>query len=228
MASLRAVREALVRVSRRFSRVPDEAEDLAHDILLSALQRGLDLHDDAFLRIAHGAARRHAAFLARCAERRRSREERFVEEAMADAGAVEDDGIEGAPLAALAPTLRTTFLLLAQGLDKAELRVVLGANDAALRKRFQALREHGPLARPAFHLPRRTIEAVRLRRSQVKLLPRLAERKGPRLCAFSDPDGHGLIVAAVLTKKPTAATSHGNESDPSLVTGRNPAKGHPC
>ena len=40
MSTLRAVRESLVEVSRRYSRVAHEVEDLAHDIILSALRRG--------------------------------------------------------------------------------------------------------------------------------------------------------------------------------------------
>lgn len=232
MSKLRAVRDAVVNVSRRYSLEPHEAEDLAHDILLSALQRGLDLHGASFLRIAHGAARRHGAFLARSAARRRAREERSAEEAPVGDAPPRDDGVEGAPLSVLSPALRTTLLLLVQGLGKAELRHALGVNDTALRKRFQALRERGPLERPELPLPWRTPLLSRLRRSQVRLLPRLVarigERQAPRVVAASDPDGHGLIFTEVLTKGGRTATTTRTCSDPSRADGRTRAKGSPC
>lgn len=229
MPNLRAVREALVRVSRRYGRVPDEAEDLAHDVLLSALQRGLDPVGNAFLRIADGAARRHAAFLARSAARRRARELRAVDESPAREVPVWDDGGEGAPLSTLSPVLRTTLLLLVQGLDKAELRSVLGVTDTALRKRFQALRERAPLAWPRLPVVERTPALVRLRRSQIELLPHLAARGGEaRILAAHDPDGHGVIFSEALTRGRRTATTLRNPSDASPVDGRSRAKGKTC
>jgi len=229
MSTLRALRESLVQVSRRYSRVAHEVEDLAHDIILSALRRGSPLDGETFLRSAHGAARRHGAFLARSAGRRRTREVSCVAEQVADGnGAAGDHGVEGAPLSALSPPLRTTLLLLCLGLEKAELRVALGVTDAALRKRFQALRELGPLARPELPIPRWTPTLFQLRRNQVKLLPRLAARlvgdaRARRLLATSDPDGHGLIFAEALTLGHRTATS-----DASVTIDRPHAKGIPC
>jgi DNA-directed RNA polymerase specialized sigma24 family protein len=228
MSSLRDVRGSLVEVARRYSRVAHEVEDLAHDIILSALRRGSPLDGETLLRSAHGAARRHGAFLARSAGRRRARE-------TSDAGehvqcrAVEagDRAVDGAPLSVLSATLRTTLFLLFSGLDKAELRAALGVTDAALRKRFQALRAHGPLARPDLHYPTRTPALAQLRRSQVKLLPRLAARVGEgdggRVLAASDPDGHGLIFAEALTPGRRTATFGA-----SATNGRTRAKGNPC
>lgn len=228
MPTLRAIRESLVDVSRRYSRVAHEAEDLAHDVILSALRRGAPLDGDAFLRGIHGAARRHGAFLARSAGRRRAREacaaSSDVEDGDAGAGG---DLVEGAPLSVLPPALRTTLLLLLSGLEKAELRVALGVSDAALRKRFQALREHGPLARPELAGRTTTPARLQLRRSQVGLLSRLAGAFGGgqarRALATSDPDGHGLIFAEVLTPGPGAATP-----EASAANERTPAKGTSC
>jgi DNA-directed RNA polymerase specialized sigma24 family protein len=155
MSTLREIRESLVEISRRHSPVAHEVEDLAHDVILSALRRGFPLDGETFLRSTHGAARRHGAFLARSAGRRRVREARGAGEDVAGGNVDVADDVEGAPLSVLSPALRTTLLLLLLGLEKAELRLALGVTDAALRKRFQALREHGPLARPdlrdAFH-----------------------------------------------------------------------------
>jgi len=213
MPRLDEIRASLVGVARRYSRLAHEVEDLAHDIILSALRRGSALDGETFLRSARGAARRHAALLARSAGRRRARE--------ASCGADEDVAVEevdardhheeGAALSELSPTLRTTLLLLVLGLDKAELGAALGVSDAALRKRFQALRERGPLARPQRRAPTRSDAVARLRRSQVALLPRLAAalpQQGPatRLLGVSDPDGHGLIFSEVLTAGRLAAT----------------------
>jgi hypothetical protein len=211
----------------------DEAEDLAHDIILSALRRGSNLDVETVLRSAHGAARRHGAFLARSAARRRARELSSACEQRANGAADEPysdqrGADQGAPLSALSPNLQTTLLLLLQGLEKAELRLALGVTDGALRKRFQALRQHGPLARPELASPTRTAALSRLRRSQVALLPRLAlalvaAAPARRIVAASDPDGYGLIFAQVLTKVGRPATSSAPATNE-----RTRRKGNPC
>ncbi|AKF11364.1 hypothetical protein DB32_008513 [Sandaracinus amylolyticus] len=192
------------------------------------MQRGLPLDGEVFLRSAHGAARRHAAFLARSAVRRRARELRIVAEE--HDGATDTHDVEGAPLSELTPTLRTTLLLLFLGLEKAELRAALGVNDAALRKRLQSLRELGPLARPELPTPSRTPAVVRARRAQVDVLPRLeATRAGDvgRVLGASDPDGHGLIFAEALTAGRATATS-GKASDAPPAGGRTRERGSSC
>lgn len=228
MSALTKVRETLIQASRRYSRAAHEIEDLAHDVILSALRRGLPLDGEAFLQSAHGAARRHAAFLARSAGRRRAREMCTSDQRVANDEAVQNSALEGAPLSTLSPSLRTTLLLLVSGLDKAELRLALGLTDAALRKRFQALREHGPLARPEFPMTTRTPALSRLRRSQVGLLPRLAatfgsDAEGRRVLAAGDPDGHGLIFVEALTPSHRTATSRA-----AATNERTRTKGNPC
>ncbi len=191
------LRRLLVDAARRHSRVSHEAEDLAHDVIVSALRRNIPLEDAArYLRRAVGL---HGAFLARTAARRRAREQAVDRGAgVADTRDHVDDG-----LSTLSPSLRTTLLLLLSGLDKAEVRYALGITDAALRKRFQALRAHGRLARPAM-----VVRAAhpQVRRSQVQLLPSLAAG-GARVLAVADPDGHGLIFSEVLTPEGAAATT---------------------
>jgi DNA-directed RNA polymerase specialized sigma24 family protein len=223
MPTLREARASLVAVSRRYSRVAHEVEDLAHDLIVSALRRGSGLDADALLRNAHGAARRHGAFLARSAGRRRAREASSAAEHVAgeEDEAVKDDAGGGAPVSALSPALRTTLFLLLLGLEKAELRAALGLTDAALRKRFQALREHGPLARPELPVAERP---PALRQSQVGLLPRLARGdRAARVLSAGDPDGHGIIFAEVLTERRPAATT---EAPPTHDGTR--SKGDPC
>src|SRR5687768_15924658 len=106
MSTLRAVRESLIEGSRRYSRVAHEVEDLAHDILLSALRRGSPLDGDAFLRSVHGAARRHAAFLARSAGRRRARDACCAVEPVRSDDDAGNDAVDGTPLSVLSPALR--------------------------------------------------------------------------------------------------------------------------
>lgn len=225
MPTVREIRASLVDLSRRYSRVAHEVEDVAHDIIASALRRDAPIDGDAFVRGLHGAARRHGAFVARCAGRRRAREAYVagdhVERSEVDA---DHDHGGGAPLSVLSPALRTTLLLLLLGLEKSELRYVLGVSDAALRKRFQALRDHGPLARPE---PTSAPASGRLRRSQVALLPRLTDtsrnEQAPRVLATSDPDGHGMIFTEVLTIDRRAATP-----DAAAPHERPVATGNPC
>jgi hypothetical protein len=225
---LLGVRRLLVDASRHHSRVAHETEDLAHDLIVSALQRGLPLTGEAFVRSARGAARRHGAFLARSAVRRRARELRVSFEHCAHQGS-EDHAVEaGAPFPALSPALATTLSLLVAGLDKAELRLALGVSDTALRKRFEALRSMSPLARPKTALRPRTHELVELRRSQVAGLPHVAAQLpgiGPakRVLAVGDPDGHGLMFAEVLTSAGGAATTGAPVIRPVA-----PEKGTPC
>ncbi len=198
MAHARTVRSNLVAAARRHGWA-HEAEDIAHDILLRALRRSVDVGGIA----VHGAARRHAAFLARTAARRRDRE-RAYGRLRHDAEAPREDR-GGTPIAELSPALRTTVHLLLAELTKAELRVVLGIGDAALRKRFQALRARAPLARP----PMRThVPSPPLRRAQLEVLPHLAKRTpSARVLGIRDPDGHGVFLAQAFTSKPAPATA---------------------
>ncbi len=196
--------------SRRHARVRAEAEDLAHDLIVAALRRGLPLESERFAHAVESSARRHAAFVARSAARRRTRELLYAGEAEVTAG----EGVaenEGAPVALLPSALHTTLLLLSLGHTRPELRCALGITDAALRKRLQGLRQRAPLARPQFF--ERWGSPSALRRTQVGVLaqlspPVVAGRGGGRLIASSDPDGHGIIFSEALTNGGASATSH--------------------
>lgn len=211
LTKLGEVRRFLVEVARQHTRVAHEAEDVAHDIVVAALRRGLPLDEDALIRSGRAAARLHSAFLARSAARRRARE------TCGWAELVSDDGIETRqndaepPSTVLSSALQTTLLLLVLGHTKAELRSLLCLTDVALRKRLQALRDRGPLARPSFPLPTQGTGYAQLRRTQLRLLPQLANRlaengQAGRLVAAGDPDGHGFVFAEVLTNRLSTAT----------------------
>lgn len=225
MSNLRAARDTLLEVSRRYSRVGHEVEDLAHDIILSSLRRHATLDADSLVRSAHGAARRHGAFLARGAMRRKAREARYAEARAVDGDVSAIGGTVDHDRWTLPLALQTTLLLLLMELQKAELRVALGISDAALRKRFQALRARSPLPRPHLPVPARTPVLNQLRRAQVGLLPRLLDTPlgDRRLVAVSDPDGHGLIFAQRLTPGVRTATTAA-----SVTCGRARRKGKSC
>jgi hypothetical protein len=209
MGTIRAVRQMLVAASRRHARVRDEAEDLAHDIVVAALGRGLALDGDKFARAADASARRHGAFVARSAARRRARELLWVFD-IEPTDADEPHGGDVRRQTELPFALHTTLLLLSLGHTKAELRSALGLTDAALRKRLQGLRQRAPLARPQFAEP--TARSSGLRRTQVAVLSRLPPRldgcrHSARLIALSDCEGHGIILSEVLTNTRGTATS---------------------
>lgn len=228
MRTIRDVRQALVAASRRHSRVGHEAEDLAHDIILAALRRDLALEGDRFARTADASARRHGAFVARSAARRRARELLcVVEPETTDTD--EPNNSERVPSALLPAALQTTLFLLVLGHTKSELRFALGITDATLRKRLQGLRQRAPLARPQF--AERCTSSPGLRRTQVGVLPQLAPRLeeccgSGRIIAASDCEGHGIIFSEVLTKAIGTATS--NASAPDFRGNEAPMKGKPC
>lgn len=168
----------------------------------SSLRRGSSFDDVAALRALHGAARRHAAFVARTAARRRAREAAFGGNSSNETEWKTND--DGAPLSTLSPALRTTLHLLIGGLSKADLLYLLRINDAALRKRFQALRAHAPLARPT-PAPATTTSGP-MRRTQIGMLPALTSGQR-RAFATTDPDGHGIVSVDSLTPGSVAATS---------------------
>jgi hypothetical protein len=228
VGAIRDVRQVLVAASRRHSRVGHEAEDVAHDIIVVALRRGLALDGDRFARTAAASARLHGAFVARSAARRRARELLCALEPEATDTDEPDRG-DGVPSTLLPSALHTTFLLLSLGHTKSELRSALGITDAALRKRLQGLRERAPLARPRF--AERSAGSPGLRRAQVEYLPRLAPRLegcqgSGRLIAVSDCEGHGIIFSEVLTNARGTATS--NASAPDLRGNEAPVKGKSC
>ncbi|MBX3211567.1 MAG: sigma-70 family RNA polymerase sigma factor [Labilithrix sp.] len=189
----------LVRLARRHSRRADEAEELVHDVLAEALRRGVDDWQSPARRgWLCGAVQRRAAFLARCAVRRRIREERVGRELAAaaevppPAPAERAFGGTSAFLDALPPTLRSVSVLLATGMSRKDVCYVLGLSDAALRQRLTKLRKLWPAdGLDTGELPDTALAGGVLRRALLQPL-----RRDSRLVlgAF-DPDGHPLLFA---------------------------------
>lgn len=169
-----------------------------HDVLAEALRRGVDDWQSPERRgWLCGAVRRHAAFLARCAARRRLREERAGRELAADEAAPPGPperafGGTSAFLDTLPPTLRSVSLLLATGMSRKDVCYVLGLSDAALRQRLTKLRKLWPAdGLDTGELPDTALAGGVLRRALLQPL-----RRDSRLVlgAF-DPDGHPLLFA---------------------------------
>lgn len=126
-------------VARRHSRRPDEADDLLQDALLAAVRakrRPLECAEDGPW--FHGVIANLATARARSAAREKNRQEKLIitEEPFAP-----DAEHEPAPeIDTLPDALRRTLVLALNGLDREEIRRVLGITDAALRQRLSALR----------------------------------------------------------------------------------------
>lgn len=193
-----------LRVARRFARA-EAAEDLLHDGLLTAARAGrIGLASEEDQRWFAGVLRRHGAFLARSAIRRRRREHAFALPPGDDAEPALAEALPGC-LARLPRGTRLVAQLALHGCSREEITLALGLRPEAFRQRLTALR------RALDALPADQRDAVRdvaraataprdlgqLRRA---LLRALAVRPGIGIC---DPDGH-LIILADLRLDPTS------------------------
>lgn len=190
----------LLRQAQRAARRADEAEDLLQTILLSAVEAGrADLACPDNRRWLAGALRKRAAFDARSAMRRRSREDRWATHQTMTS---EHDVLPSAFLASLPTSLRTTALLALTGHTRQEIAWLLRLADTALRQRIAEIRRrwraggHGTLD----DMPGLAAGLAFGRIRQALLAPVL--RQGAVL-ASHDPDGH-LFVVSLASQNPAA------------------------
>jgi DNA-directed RNA polymerase specialized sigma24 family protein len=179
----------ILRTARRLTRSVDEARDLAQDVLVIALARGLDdwqsLAHRPWLR---GVVRKRAAFLVRGQQRRRRREQ------LPDGAGARGSTWVWQPgfLASLPRSLRVVATMASADLCAAEIQWLLGLSDTALRQRLSALRRAvraeaepptlpGPEPQPSFGAHR------------AQLLAGLRLQRGLAL-ATHDPDGHAILL----------------------------------
>lgn len=180
----------LLRYARRVSKRADEAEDILQSVLLAAVRQGrADLALESNRRWLMGAIRKHAAFEARSAVRRRQRETAFQPTAIE----ASDDADFERLCSRLPPALRLTARLIGAGQTRQEICWLLRISDMAFRQRVVEIRRRlgpmrlssaaiGGLAGPlSFGLIRRAL-----------LHP--ASRDGAFL-ASHDPDGHIFILS---------------------------------
>jgi RNA polymerase sigma-70 factor (ECF subfamily) len=201
----------LLRYARRVSKRADEAEDLLQSVLLAAVRQGrADLALDSNRRWLMGALRRHAAFEARSALRRRRRDAIFVPHA---AAAAEDADFQRL-CAALPPALRTTARLIASGHTKAEILWLLRISDMAFRQRVVDIRRRLGTAR--FSADAVEGLAGRLSFGLIRRDLIMPVRLSGAFLASHDPDGHTFILgSASHIRRPRqqgAATSKENQT----------------
>lgn len=182
----------LLRLARRHSRRPAEAEDLLQDALLVAVAAGRsDLRETANRRWLAGVIRNRATFTARSAARRHLRDTRW-----ADAPPPADDPDTPALadlLLGLPPALKAVAALAFTGHSRPEIAYLLRLPDTALRQRLSSLKRH--LASRGLALPAGTpglMLDLPYGRIRDALLPRLHREGG--LFATHDPDGHLFVI----------------------------------
>ena len=190
----------LLRQARRYSRRPDEAEDLLHTVLLSALRAGrTDLACPQNRRWLHGALRKRSAHEARTALRRRAREAGFEPPTSRTAQSMPE-----AFLADLPPALKRTARLVLSGHSRPEIRHVLRLSDAALRQRLtQISRRWQQTSNAPLHTAPDLAGALPYGLLRRALVP--AVRHAPAHLGSHDPDGHLFVLGAAHKNLP-----HGN------------------
>lgn len=201
----------LLRYARRVSKRADEAEDILQSVLLAAVRQDrADLSVENNRRWLMGAIRKHAAFVARSAARRRQREAAFIP----GSPAATEDADFLRLCETLPATLRITARLIGAGHTKQEILWLLRISDMAFRQRVAEIRRRlrvfnlasealaglsGPLT---FGLIRRHLVAP--------------VRMSGAFLASHDPDGHVFILGRASQIPParqrSAATAKENQT----------------
>lgn len=199
--------EELQRIARKYSRRPDEAEDLVQDLLLETVRTKRNISDKNFKPWAHGFLRNRAAFIARTEGRRRNREEKVADE-QENHQKIKRLQFPEAFIDRLSPALQKAARLMNCGLSKKEICYLLDVTDTALRQRFTALRKEwkyylgtigtGPDIRNESESP---LQIGLLRRS----LRNSIHGDSDKVIGSFDPDGNLLVFRT----KP----AHKRESD---------------
>jgi RNA polymerase sigma-70 factor (ECF subfamily) len=194
---LRELYEECVRVAAASSRSAQQARDLAHAVLLDAIERDVgNLSTPERRAWLRGALRKRAAFEARTAVRRRNREARWQSTRHA-VPATEPQPWRFTPelLEQLSPALRVVAALAAAELEPREIRSVLRLSDTAFRKRLSDLRRAIQEAAAAgIAVIGQPPAAYALGKARAELLANL--KSHPTWAVAShDPDGHPLIFS---------------------------------
>ena len=179
----------LLRYARRVSKRADEAEDILQSVLLSAVKHGrADLNVESNRRWLMGAIRKHAAFEARSAVRRRKRESAFY-----PTGPEGPANTDFSRLCdALPPALRTTARLIGAGHTKPEILWLLRISYMALRQRIADIRRR----LRAFNLSADDVAGLRgpLAFGLIRRHLLTPARADGVFLASHDPDGHVFIL----------------------------------
>jgi RNA polymerase sigma-70 factor (ECF subfamily) len=212
---LRELYEECVRVAAASSRSAQQARDLAHAVLLDAIERDVsDLSAPERRAWLRGALRKRAAFEARTAVRQRSREARWQSARQAvPATGPEPWRFSPELLARLSPALRVLAALASAELEPREIRSVLRLTDTAFRKRLSELRRAVHEATAAgIAIVHRPDAAYALGTARAELLESLKSHPSWAI-ASHDPDGHPLIFSRIGPHKtPLAGNSNAKEN----------------
>jgi DNA-directed RNA polymerase specialized sigma subunit, sigma24 homolog len=179
-------------IAQRWSRRPEEADDLVQDALLEAVRQGRDLAEPQNLRWAGGIVRNRARMAARGAGRRRRREAAW--QSLKPVAGETDEPVDIATiLEGLPRSLKALTALALSGHNRREIAYLLDLPDTALRQRISALRrilkQKGvamPQGFPGLNLD------LAYGRIRDGLLPQLIRQGG--IFAAHDPDGHLFVV----------------------------------
>ncbi len=178
----------ILNTARRFARSEDEARDLAQEVLLIALAKGIRnwsaRENQPWLA---GVARKQAAFAARTASRRRSREQ-----AISDYSEhVQAWRWQPAFLRSLPPSLRVVAKLASADLTGIEIRWLLQLSPMALRSRLSALRR---AVRSRDELPTADAELTGLTLGKRRATVLATLKRAPdQFLATHDVDGHAIL-----------------------------------
>lgn len=189
-------------IAQRWSRRPDEADDLVQDALVEAVRQGRDdLTQTRNLKWIAGVIRYRAKMTARSSGRRLRRDAAWrslsVEAAEPAPVPVDVAGIiEGLPRA-----LKAVAALALSGHNRREIAYLLDLQDEALRQRVgnlrRSLKARGmemPAGLPGLNLD------LAYGRIRDCLLPELKRQGG--LFAAHDPDGHLFVVTRSRNDRP--------------------------
>jgi len=200
---MRDAYDECLRVAASCARDRSEAGDLVQAVLLRAIERGvLDLDAPERRAWLRGALRRHAAFEARLAARRRTRETGWLGARVA-VPVARPWQFSSEFLARLQPSVRVLAALASADLNADEIRSLLRLSGTAFRKRLSLLRR---LVREASDAG---LTVVRTRGTAYALGPARAgvieslRRRPHAVLGSHDPDGHLLIFAV---RQPEVAT----------------------
>lgn len=184
----------LLRAARRVSRRSEEAEDLLHNALVTALAAGRSAPTRENRGWIEGVLRNQARLAARQAVRARRRDGAWLRCQPEMAGEPEPPTASTpAAIMRLPRSLRIVALLALSGHTRAEIRYLLGLSDQSLRQRVSQLKRRwigacGRDAMPGLRFP----HGLATGRIRSNLLP-VARLLGSRL-ASHDPDGHLFAV----------------------------------
>ncbi len=192
-------------LARKFSRTPNDAQDLLQESLLVAFeQERLDFTIEQNRKWFTGVLKNRAAMMARSESRRKNREQSSAIQEMLAAHSFPEVGpyaeAHSRLLNEFKPAARRVVALILLGLNREEICSVLNISSVALRQRLTTIRKAlknlpQDLQREALALAyqRRTDRAEDLAFGLIRRALQRLLRHAPGI-GMHDPDGHLLVI----------------------------------